>query len=578
MVDPDGGVRVLGVGEVLPLPLGAPAGRRCRSTSRARSRSCWGASPLDFVHVHEPFAPSAGSVALRHSRALNVGSFHAPTERSSRPRSRAGSWSCSSAAWTRARRAMARPRASCMERYFPAPYGSLRPGDAARAPHARTRPAADRLRRPRGAGGAAAVPARAAAAARGPRRGRPSLLARGWRIAAAAAPRPAERVRSTWRRRGRGVLDRRRRRRRRVHRQIHRAPALLRARAAPPARFRSPPACRCTRRCSRRRPRPAVRARRRRDARRPARRALRDEQLRAGLARPASAERRHASWARVADEVEAIYGRARRAAATTRRGQAGALRQRLAGPAADRRRPAHAHRPLQRLRHAGGGAAGRRRESAGPGRDRGDRPQRDLRRARGARQGRETGSRSSSARRSRPPTRARSSACSSRRRSRAAMTLQETIAEIQRQGGLVYVPHPFDRLHAVPDYEHLLRRARADVDAIEVFNPRVAIPVLQRGGRALRRQVPDRGRRGLGQPTSPRGSGSVRIRMRDFDGPEEFLESLRDADIIRQAVLAALRAGPGAEVPADQGHPAGAPRAATGGARSPARCAGRGGS
>ena len=31
----------------------------------------------------------------------------------------------------------------------------------------------------------------------------------------------------------------------------------------------------------------------------------------------------------------------------------------------------------------------------------------------------------------------------------------------------------------------------------------------------------------------PQGLGSVRIRMREFDGPEEFLESLRDADIIR---------------------------------------------
>ena len=40
-----------------------------------------GVAPLDFVHVHEPWAPSAGSVALRHSRALNVGSFHAPAER-----------------------------------------------------------------------------------------------------------------------------------------------------------------------------------------------------------------------------------------------------------------------------------------------------------------------------------------------------------------------------------------------------------------------------------------------------------------------------------------------------------------
>ena len=54
------------------------------------------------------------------------------------------------------------------------------------------------------------------------------------------------------------------------------------------------------------------------------------------------------------------------------------------------------------------------------------------------------------------------------------LTLEETIAEIKRQGGVVYVPHPFDRMHAVPDYEHLLA-VLDDVDAIEVFNPRVAI-------------------------------------------------------------------------------------------------------
>ena len=36
---------------------------------------------LDFVHVHEPFAPSTSNAALRHSRALNVGSFHASSER-----------------------------------------------------------------------------------------------------------------------------------------------------------------------------------------------------------------------------------------------------------------------------------------------------------------------------------------------------------------------------------------------------------------------------------------------------------------------------------------------------------------
>src|SRR4029077_19638674 len=36
---------------------------------------------LDVVHVHEPFAPSVSSAALRHSFSLNVATFHAPQER-----------------------------------------------------------------------------------------------------------------------------------------------------------------------------------------------------------------------------------------------------------------------------------------------------------------------------------------------------------------------------------------------------------------------------------------------------------------------------------------------------------------
>ena len=132
------------------------------------------------------------------------------------------------------------------------------------------------------------------------------------------------------------------------------------------------------------------------------------------------------------------------------------------------------------------------------------------------------------------------------------MTLEETIAEIRRQGGLVYVPHPFDRLHSVPDYEHMLAVV-GDIDAIEVFNPRIAIPAFNE--EAVRFAGKYRIVGGAGSDSHvAQGLGSVRIRMRDFDGPEEFLESLRDADIAGQAVLAALRPGPGAEVPADEGH------------------------
>ncbi len=111
------------------------------------------------------------------------------------------------------------------------------------------------------------------------------------------------------------------------------------------------------------------------------------------------------------------------------------------------------------------------------------------------------------------------------------LTLQETIDEIKRQGGLVYVPHPFDRLHSVPDYEHLLG-VLEHVDAIEVFNPRVAISEFNEEAArfAAKYRIPA----GAGSDAHvPQGLGSVRIRMRDFNGPDEFLESLRDADIVR---------------------------------------------
>jgi glycosyltransferase involved in cell wall biosynthesis len=112
------------------------------------------------------------------------------------------------------------------------------------------------------------------------------------------------------------------------------------------------------------------------------------------------------------------------------------------------------------------------------------------------------------------------------------LTLQDTIAEIRRQGGLVYVPHPFDRMHAVPDYEHLLDVVE-EIDAIEVFNPRVAFSAFNE--EAARFAAKYRIVAGAGSDSHvAQGLGSVKIRMRDFDGPEEFLESLRDADIVRK--------------------------------------------
>ena len=112
------------------------------------------------------------------------------------------------------------------------------------------------------------------------------------------------------------------------------------------------------------------------------------------------------------------------------------------------------------------------------------------------------------------------------------MSMAETIAEIRRQGGLVYVPHPFDRLHSVPDYEHLLDVVD-EIDILEVFNPRIAFSAFNEEAErfaAKYRIVP-----GAGSDSHvPQGLGSVRIRVSEFEGPEEFLEAMRDADIIHK--------------------------------------------
>ena len=147
------------------------------------------------------------------------------------------------------------------------------------------------------------------------------------------------------------------------------------------------------------------------------------------------------------------------------------------------------------------------------------------------------------------------------------LSMAETIAEIRRQNGLVYVPHPFDRLHSVPDYEHLLKIVE-QIDILEVFNPRVAFSAFNEEAErfaAKYRIVP-----GAGSDSHvAQGLGSVRIRLRDFDGPEEFLRGDARRRHRPQAQEPGLR--PGAQVPPDN-------RSAEGGAAGPLGEAGPAGS
>ena len=148
---------------------------------------------------------------------------------------------------------------------------------------------------------------------------------------------------------------RRRHRRRRVGRPGAGARG-ARARARRRSRARRRAAAGVRGGAARRRARAAVRARRRRDAGRSALPAAdRRRAARAGSPRAVAATAPELAWSAVAERYEALYaarGGAPASAARRRRGARAA-----GGARADRRRPAHAHRPLQRLRHPGRRAA-----------------------------------------------------------------------------------------------------------------------------------------------------------------------------------------------------------------------------
>jgi hypothetical protein len=108
----------------------------------------------------------------------------------------------------------------------------------------------------------------------------------------------------------------------------------------------------------------------------------------------------------------------------------------------------------------------------------------------------------------------------------------ETIAAIRAQGGLVYIPHPFDRRHTIPD-PSTLHRHLADIDVFEVYNARLLFETYNDEALRFARKYNLNMGAGSDAHVLP-GIGTGALRMRSFRGPEEFLISLRSAEILRR--------------------------------------------
>lgn len=528
----DGFPRVLGVGEVLPF---SPSRRKAVSLPLDVARTIEQAlaiAPLDLVHLHEPFAPSAASAALRHSRALNVGSFHAPTERilSTQVARRVvelflGRLDARIASYDATRDLLAR--------WFPADYRVILPG---------------------------ADPPRTAVEGETARGDGPPEL-----VLVSDEERPAVRTflralrqlpldvpwhATVWSPRGiqpAGAL--RRELRDRVSfagpEDLDEATLMARADVAVRASSGAAPAPSGVLGAVVAGAVPVV-------ARLPVYeelvgvgdrgllfepgdvetlaaqlgRLVRDPALRERLRAGADGLRAHLSWSRVVDELEDVYG--------------GLVAKRHDGRGDPVLRAKVAQRPLidvdlhMHTDHSG--------DCATPvevllatakARGLGAIAVTDHNEISGAleAQAKASGIKVIVGEEVKTKDQGEVIGLFLTELIPRGLSLAETIAEIKRQGGVVYVPHPFDRMHAVPDYEHLLA-VLDDVDAIEIFNPRIAIQEFNE--EAVRFAAKYRIPAGAGSDAHvAQGLGSVRIRMPDFDGPHEFMESLREADVIR---------------------------------------------
>ncbi len=112
------------------------------------------------------------------------------------------------------------------------------------------------------------------------------------------------------------------------------------------------------------------------------------------------------------------------------------------------------------------------------------------------------------------------------------MTFAETVAAIKDQGGIVYVPHPFDRLHTIPSPQ-VLRANVAAIDVVEVFNSRLAFPGFNELAERFAQRYRIPAAAGSDSHVLP-GIGTALCGIDDFDGPAELLAGLAESRIVRR--------------------------------------------
>ena len=111
------------------------------------------------------------------------------------------------------------------------------------------------------------------------------------------------------------------------------------------------------------------------------------------------------------------------------------------------------------------------------------------------------------------------------------LPVAEAIGRIRGQGGLVYLPHPYDPARGSLGAAADALCADGMADIVEVFNAKIADQALNDRAAALARRWSLPG--GAGSDAhDPAGVGAAYLEMADFDGPASFVASLASARVV----------------------------------------------
>jgi predicted metal-dependent phosphoesterase TrpH len=120
------------------------------------------------------------------------------------------------------------------------------------------------------------------------------------------------------------------------------------------------------------------------------------------------------------------------------------------------------------------------------------------------------------------------------------LSIKETVNIIKAQGGLVYLPHPFDGFRKSAVKLKDIEQVKDRIDIIEIFNSRTFNSKYNAMALefAEKHDIPT----AVGSDAHhPLELGNSYMQMEDFDGPKSLLKSLRNATYVTRKCSFTLR-------------------------------------